>query len=216
MSLMKRLAASGARVSSGAAKAAATASRGAVGADGFISVTVSLTGLDVVDNMLADLPDNLRKKCVRHATRKVAKIVLAEARRIAPRKTGALADSLRVRSMERSKRTRKGDIGHAVVTGERFFAGDQFYGGFLEFGTEQRFTKKRDNRGRIDHLQWQFLRPALYADREGKRQVFVAEIQAWLKKLVANANKPGILKKAVSKQSRDAARWISGEGEDAT
>ena len=54
-------------------------------------------------------------------------------------------------------------MGHGVYVGEGLFKGDQFYAGFLEFGTKPRQTKSGANRGRIDEQKWAFLRPALFA-----------------------------------------------------
>ena len=80
------------------------------------------------------------KATLRKATRSAGKKVLEIAKRLAPRLTGALAASLKVRSVKR-RRSNKGDIGVSVQTSAGWFKGDQFYAAFIEFGT--RFIESR-------------------------------------------------------------------------
>lgn len=116
-----------------------------------------------------DLPKDMQKKALRKATRDSAKIVLDEARKLVPEDEGHLKASLRVRVTrftDKTGKTRrvKNVISHGVYTGEGFFKGDQYYGGFLEFGTKERFHKTTGKSvGKIDGTAHSYLRPALYS-----------------------------------------------------
>ena len=125
------------------------------------------------------MPESLQKKALRKATREVAKLVLDTAKAYAPHRTGNLEASLRVRAMKRSRKN-KHTVGNSVQTKEGMFQGDEFYGGFLEFGTEERTTKTGKSTGKIDDKEFWFLRPALYAFEELKRTVFTTTIREWL------------------------------------
>ena len=71
-----------------------------------------VTGDKLIDKKLQSFPIQVQKKLSKKGTREVAKqIVLPDARRHAPRDTGALGRSLKVRALKRS-RVR---FGHRVV-----------------------------------------------------------------------------------------------------
>lgn len=98
-----------------------------------IKFEVKVSGLKELDAALKELPNNVAKKHLRTALRAGAKIVQAEAKRLAPVETGALKKSIKVRAR---KRSRRGGVGIIVTTGNKdsLFKGDQFYGGAIEWG----------------------------------------------------------------------------------
>lgn len=157
----------------------------------------AITGVAELDATLSGMETKLRNQAVRKATRAAAKLVLAKAQELVPEDSGDLAESLKVVSAathyvtrggqrKRSKKYR-GLIGHGVRAGEGLFKGDQFYAGFVEFGTGERATKSRSgrvqgaNRGRIEPDKFAFLRPALYATEAETRTRFRVEVMAWLR-----------------------------------
>ena len=77
------------------------------------------------------------KSAMRKGCRWGAKIIAASVKSGTPSKTGKLVRSLKVRAI---KRSRKG-VGVMTVFGDGWYAGDTFYGAFLEFG--HRIGKRR-------------------------------------------------------------------------
>lgn len=157
---------------------------------------VILSGDDEIDKILKGLPIGLQKKGARKAVRQVAKIVMQAARKYAPKKTGALRRSLTVRMAKRSrKKANMHDVGALAVTRGGMFKGDQYYGGFLEYGTAERWSKRRRKtdddlanprgfyRGAIPKDTFDYMRKALYENREHKRFMFQRILQEWLKTL---------------------------------
>lgn len=102
-------------------------------------VDLVLLGVPELHRALKDFDKAVHKKVIRYAVRQAAKPVLDEARRLVPVKTGALRKSLRIRALKRQRK--RTSIGVQVVTGEEFFKGDTYYGGFLEFGTKRMAPK---------------------------------------------------------------------------
>lgn len=164
----------------------------------------TLTGDKKLDRTLKEMEPKLAKKGIRKATRAAAKVVLADAKRRAPRgDTGKLERSLGVRTAKggRGKRLRRGTIGHAVVTREGLFSGEAFYGGFLEFGTKNRRTKRgriggtgaisQDamNRGRIAQGEFSFIRPALYGNERLIRWMFKRTLAKAINDIAREANR---------------------------
>ena len=126
---------------------------------------IMVTGDRELDAKLKGMPGRMQLKLSRKATRRAARgIILPDARAMAPVDTGALEKSLVVKAIRRS-RTR---IGHSVQTKEGFFQGEQFYGGFQEFGTK---TMRADP----------FLRPALYSNETPIKALFVKAMKESIK-----------------------------------
>lgn len=135
---------------------------------------VIVTGDRELDRLLATLPAKLQKKLSRQATRKAAKnIVLPEAKARVPEDTGDLADSLKVQAIKRSRNK----IGHMVTTKDGFYKGDQFYGGFIEFGTKERKHKSGKDVGQIRPHEFSFLRPAIYDNEERIKAEYVNDVR---------------------------------------
>lgn len=80
---------------------------------------------------LAGLPPKIQRKVISKSARTAMRPVLNAAKANAPKKTGRLKKSLRMRAL---KRSRKGRIGVTVATSAKWFSGDEYYGAFQEFG----------------------------------------------------------------------------------
>jgi HK97 gp10 family phage protein len=96
-----------------------------------IKVQVSLAGDVETVNLLRELPDKLVKGALRKSLREAAKTVLRGAKFRAPRKSGLLTKTLKVRAF---KRTRKNVVGFTVGTAAGDYKGQSFYGAFQEYG----------------------------------------------------------------------------------
>lgn len=104
-------------------------------------VTVTVLGVRELAAVLKSIPEKEARGAIRKGTRAGIKVIARVAARRAPRRTGALARSLKVRAMKR-RRNRTGTV---VVAGNKTFTGDEFYGGFHEFGWH--IGKRRTNTG---------------------------------------------------------------------
>lgn len=128
-----------------------------------------VTGDKELDRRLRSLPPKVLKKLARRAVRPAAKEVLARAIDEVPVDTGDLEDSLKVRALKRSRKN-KDKVGSRVVTGEGFFKGDQYYGGFVEFGTSKMAARP-------------FLRPAAISAEPAVKRVFTSAMKRIVKEL---------------------------------
>lgn len=164
---------------------------------------VFITGDKAVDRMLRDLPLKVQKKISRSATRKAAReIVLPGAIERVGVNTGDLEASLMVRAIGKNiqmvKRTtgkyagtmgkknlNADKFGHEVRTRDGFYAGDQFYGAFVEFGTKERKHKGTGKQvGRIDPAKnFAYLRPAVYDNEARIRALYVSAMKQLLAEL---------------------------------
>lgn len=122
---------------------------------------IVITGIEEVDRKLGNFEVNVQRKALRKATREAAKVVLDEAKRLAPVASGALKRSLRVRALKRSRVKQ----GHQVQTGEGFFKGETFYGGFQEYGTK--FMEANE-----------YMRPAMVSKEQAVKEKFRVEMRA--------------------------------------
>ena len=101
------------------------------------------------------------------------------AKQYAPHATGALEQSLTVKAAKRSRRN-KHRVVVSVTTREGMYAGNEYYAGFLEFGTVNRQTKSGKSTGQIAEHKFWFLRPGLIAFVSRKRQMFMDNLRAWM------------------------------------
>jgi HK97 gp10 family phage protein len=94
------------------------------------------------------------RKGIRRGLRAGAKIITKEAKRLAPRRTGALRKSIKTKAGKRSRAS----LSVVTIVGEGFFKGEEFYASFIEFGTDhiegQHFMEraakaKQEQAGRI-------------------------------------------------------------------
>ncbi len=93
-------------------------------------ISITILGTKALAELLLKLPDSIARPAVKKGTRAGQKIIARATKRLAPRRTGRLVSSIKVKAMKR----RRGRVGAVVVTGKGFFQGDTFYGAFLEFG----------------------------------------------------------------------------------
>lgn len=129
-------------------------------------VTMSMTGDEELDRLLKALPEKIQKKALRPAAKKVAKMVLQEAIRLCPVRSGKdasatdaeNADSKKISGSLRSqlrlkpkRRTRKfpHTVGFDIGFDNDLFRGPTFYAGFLEFGTTARYHKRMKTRNKL-------------------------------------------------------------------
>src|SRR5262245_61194731 len=99
------------------------------------------TGFDAIEAELAKLDAYTQRDTLKAAAKAGAEVVAAGARRNAPRKSGKLVRAIRVRP----GRSKNGSFSMLASVGKKFFTGDEFYGGFQEFGHK---TGKRGSKNR--------------------------------------------------------------------
>lgn len=128
---------------------------------------VFVTGDKELDAILDQVEPRMAKRLQREELKKAAKqIILPEAQARVPVDSGQLEESLVARALPRS-RTR---YGYEVRTRDGFFKGDEFYGGFIEFGTKHQEADP-------------FLRPAGYGNEQRIRTMVVGGVKQAIKKL---------------------------------
>lgn len=103
-----------------------------------VEVDISIFGDKALQRKFKKLGPTLQKQVLRKAFRGVAKDILADARIRVPKDTGALAKSLKVKALKRSR----GKIGVKVETGTREQLGiaaddPYYYPAAIELGTKK-------------------------------------------------------------------------------
>lgn len=95
-------------------------------------IKVVLTGSDEINRKLEMLTNQQAKEAIRKAARAALRPTQAMARALAPKKSGKLSRSIRIRSIRRSRKV----VGARVTTSSRDnqFSGKTFYGAFQEWG----------------------------------------------------------------------------------
>lgn len=140
---------------------------------------VTITGIIELDKKLSEMKDSLVNQGARKATREVGKMVRDQAKALAPEDTGELVASITVRAAKLKRR--KGSVG--VSVGNKLghaFKGDAFYGGMMEFGTDEREHRSGKSTGRIEQGKFDYLRHALYTFPNAKQVTFQTAIRQWL------------------------------------
>lgn len=122
-----------------------------------------IEGLDDVTRALRQLPRKAQRAVIREAVKPGAELVADTARNKCPVDSGALKASIKVRAF-----SRKGLMGFRIGTPKGFFKGDEFYAGFIEYGTAHMAARP-------------FLRPALQLWRGLIRQRAMASMRRLLK-----------------------------------
>ena len=104
-------------------------------------ITVVLTGFESLNRKLLELTSKQAKEAIRKAARPALKPTLAAAKSNAPKRSGRLQRSIKIRSISR---TRLG-VGMRVTTSKyaNQFSGRTFYGAFQEWGWK---TGKRQSK----------------------------------------------------------------------
>jgi HK97 gp10 family phage protein len=93
--------------------------------------TLEVTGLDELQAQLNKLEAYAYKSVLKDACKKAAAVVADEARSLAPEKTGRLKRAIKVRM---GRTGNKSSVSALATVGKKWFAGDEFYGAFQEFG----------------------------------------------------------------------------------
>lgn len=106
------------------------------------TAVVKIDGIAELVHKLEDFKRNVSARIIKSALRAAAEVIAAEAKVLAPKDSGQLAESIAAVPL----RNRGGQIRYGVMTGERFFVGDTFYGGFWEFGFKKLPTYIRNGR----------------------------------------------------------------------
>lgn len=101
-----------------------------------------ITGNKSLTRMLNALGSPKARELHRKAVRKAARPILEHAKAESPVKSGAMRKSLTIKALRRSRR----GIGVRVTQKEGLFKGDQFYGGFQEFGWLTGRRRKKEHR----------------------------------------------------------------------
>jgi HK97 gp10 family phage protein len=96
-----------------------------------------------INRMLIALPKRIRNKILREELRKGAKTLLPASKAATPARTGKLRRSVKVRAVKRSRKS----VGVLVGYNDKAYAGDTFYGAFLEWGWKQGKRPSRAVRG---------------------------------------------------------------------
>lgn len=127
---------------------------------------VRIEGMFLLTRRLRTLEAKLQKKVVRQAIRKSLKPVLQDAKREAPKRTGALRKSVKVRSFKRSRSR----LGARVTTGTTTsdFQGKGFYGAFVNYGTKH-----------IKGNRW--LNKVAKKNKRKARRIFTEHVRAGIK-----------------------------------
>lgn len=169
-------------------------------------------GDSILKEKLKGLTDSEAKNVIQRACRDAMKVVQKAAKAAAPKKTGALRRSIRVRAIKRS-RVR---IGARVTTSasDNMYTGKTFYGAFQEYGWTWKPRKKtasdfvgprrkgyrarpkaaefvgprRTNRGR------EYLKGAIDSTRTKAYEIFNAQIDDHLQKVFAKRKTKGVQK----------------------
>lgn len=142
-------------------------------------VQVVLTGVRRLDRKLKRLGSKEAKKLVTKAAREAVKPILLTARRYAPKDTGRLQKSIKVRALKR----KKGRFGVRVTTGEsdNQFRGRTFYGAFAEYGwTPGSRKSKRRGTPVMGEL---YMKRAARAKRDSALKIYRERIKQMLKDL---------------------------------
>lgn len=97
-------------------------------------MTFEITGLAELHKALQELPAKIEGNIMRGAMRAGQKVILDAAKAKAPVKSGALRDSLRIKT-----RSKNGEVSATLVAGNK----DAYYAHMVEFGTAQHFIKPK-------------------------------------------------------------------------
>lgn len=152
-----------------------------------------IAGLDELNRILQELPAKIEANILRGAARAGQKVILEAAKANVPVKSGALRDSLRIKT-----RIRKGEVTATLVAGNKV----AFYAHMVEFGTARHLIKPKKAKSLffaglarkvIDHPgaeQKPFMRPAIDSAAPQAIEAFRDYVATRLPKEIAKANRP--------------------------
>jgi len=143
--------------------------------------SMTVTGDKELNRKLQALKGPKQKQAVRKASRESLKATLVSSvNRAAPRRTGLLSRSVKVRALKRSRT----QVGARVTVGDGLFKGETFYAGFIELG---RKTGKRGSSNRRTISPNDFIRRTA----KRKRQSVLADYRQRLKHLITQLAREG-------------------------
>lgn len=140
---------------------------------------VVLTGSPEVNRALAELKGPKQKEAIRKASRAALRPVLDQVRTTAPKRTGQLSRSVKVRALTRS-RSRVG--ARVSVSARSNFKGKAFYAGFQEYGWKVGRRVRNSDLG-MDPKNWA-RRTATQKAEAAKRNAARRQVKGteWMKK----------------------------------
>lgn len=150
-----------------------------------VAVSFKITGAKELQKKLRELGPKIEKKVMRQALRAGAKIIQAEAKKLAPVDSGELRAGIKVRAVKKRK---PGQVRIRVSTGED----DAFYGFFVEYGYMKQETRRLPD-GKIISLKRgqgtptfvpprPFVRPAFETKKEEATKAITAAIAAGIER----------------------------------
>lgn len=153
-------------------------------------MTIEITGLAELHSTLQQLPAKIEANVLRGALRAGQKEILEAAKANVPIKSGALRDSLKIKTSNR-----QGKVTATLVAGKK----KVFYAHLVEFGTAQHFIKPKKAKSLffaglarqvVDHpgaSAQPFMRPAFDAAQEKALSAFRQYLEQRIPKEIAKA-----------------------------
>jgi len=155
-----------------------------------ISVDVKLKGAAETAERLRQLPKKLQKKMLRRGLKNAAKPILKSARTNVPVKSGALKKAIKVRAGKRTK----GQLSVVIGPSEKWFVGDYFYAGMVEFGHNigKRKGSHTENKGAIGKgnviREWKegthYMKNAYEANKDKAKDTLATEVSICLEESI--------------------------------
>lgn len=144
-----------------------------------MSDSLRIEGAKQIERRLKTLPAKVAGKITRQALRAGAKVIQAQAVSDAPRQTGLLARSIKVRAAKR----KRGRIGILVQTAGGFFKGRTYYGAFQEFGWRVGPRRLGNKRRQVPGKH--FMREAFDSQKVEAAQVVTEQLKAGIEREAA-------------------------------
>lgn len=108
-----------------------------------------------------------------------AQPIAEEARKLAPKRTGRLSQGIKVRKSRGKKK-----VSARVSLSKGFFKGDDFYGGFIEFGYLHGSRRLGNKRKHIPARP--FMRPAFYNNKDLALQITQSTLRAGIERIAGS------------------------------
>ena len=143
-----------------------------------IRVTLQSEGFDAALRKLELLDRAVARPILVRALRKAAEPVLATAKAYAPKDTGQLEGSLRIKSA----RAKGGGVAVRVTTEAGDYKGDEFYGAFVEYGYRKGSRRLGDKRRVVPPQP--YMRPATDEQINNAAEIATQEILKGLENAV--------------------------------
>lgn len=129
-----------------------------------MELLLNVVGLRLIEKKLKLLEPKIAKGIVRKNLRAAAKPILKAAKANCPVLTGRLRKSLKIRVLKK----RKSSYALQVSPSKGWAKGEEFYGGFVEFGT-------------VDMPAQPFVRPAFDVHKKSSQKILIDGIKAGLR-----------------------------------